>query len=413
MKNYFKTMMMASLGSVMGASVALADKCDVSASGTYGFISNSTPLFVDFGKELKSNCDVDVQWKALVENNPPTLEGLSVPKSPFAGVVLSNSQFGDYNSQGLLRPLDDLLKKYRSQYSFLTDNMLIKVDGKVYAIAFKSNLQHLIYRKDLFQKYGIEEPQTFDEVIAAAKKLRGKKDVDYAFGAAFKSGWNLATEFTNLYLSTGDEFFKSGFQPNLYRNKNASRALKTLKKLYGYSSPNSLALASGDVTSLFQSGQIGIMQIWATRASATEDPKLSKVIGKVEIGSAAKLSASDPYTASALWWDGFAIPKTTTNDPETTFKLFMELLDKETVSKSSDKAVWISPYYKAGQYSKGVTKTIANQVRVWPNEPQFSILHSALGKYLPDYLHGSRTLTQTMKRVEAEYKKVAKEKGFL
>ena len=413
MKHCFKTMMMASLGSVMSAGVALADTCDVSASGTYGFISNSTPLFVDFGKELKSNCDVDVQWKALVENRPATLEGLLAPQSPFAGIVLSNSQFGNYNSQGLLRPLDDILKKHRSKYPFLKDNMLIKVDGKVYAIAFKSNLQHLIYRQDLFQKYGIEEPQNFDDVVTAAKKLKGKSDVDYAFGAAFKSGWNLATEFTNLYLSTGDEFFKKGFKPNLYRNKNASRALKTLKKLYGYASPNSLGLASGDITALFQSGQIGIMQIWATRAAATEDPKLSQVIGKVKIVSAVKLSQNDPYTASALWWDGFAIPKTTTHDPEITFQLFMELLDQETVSQSTDQAVWISPYYKANKYSQGVTQTIANQVRVWPSEPQFNILHNALGKYLPDYLHGSRTLTQTMKKVESEYKKVAKEKGYL
>ena len=389
------------------------DSCDVKAKGSYSFISNSQPTFLEFSKELKGCKNVDIDWKVLVDNKASTYEAFLAPKSPLSGAVVSNAQFGQLQAEGLVKPITKLVEKNRSKYPFLTDDMLIKVNGEIYAIAFVTNLQHLIYRKDLFAKYNLPEPKTYTDLLKSLKVLKEKGDVDYPFGAAYKSGWNLGTEFVNLFLSTGNTFFKPGTSTANINNKDGRRALKMMKKLYKYSSPNSLALASGDVTGLFQSGEVGVMQMWASRAAVAEDVKLSKVIGKVALSSALKLSAKDPYTASSMFWDGFVIPKNTQADPDKTFEIFMELLDKETITRLNDKSVWISPYATIQKYSKGIVDTRKNKVRVFPSTPQFNLLHSQIGKNLGDYLSGSKSAGEVLKKIERDYRKVAKEKGYM
>ena len=188
-----------------------ADDCDIKGKGVYSIISNSHPAFVGFSKEVKNCKNLKVDWKVLVENKAATYEALIASKSPLAGVVVSNGQFGEYTAEGLLMPMTKIVNKYRKKYPYLTDKNLIKVDGEVYAIAFATNLQHLVYRKDLFKKHKLKEPKTYDDVLSILETLKKKEKLSHPFGAAFKSGWNLATEFTNFYLSTGKDFFRKGF----------------------------------------------------------------------------------------------------------------------------------------------------------------------------------------------------------
>ena len=62
---------------------------------------------------------------------------------------------------GTIRPLDDLVAKYGQN---LKDNQLVRVDGKIMAIAMMVNAQHMMYRNDIFADLGIAEPQTYDDV---------------------------------------------------------------------------------------------------------------------------------------------------------------------------------------------------------------------------------------------------------
>src|ERR1044071_5289728 len=43
--------------------------------------------------------------------------------------------------------------------------------GKLYALPYVGNSQLFFYRKDLFDKYNLKEPQTWDDVLAAAKVI--------------------------------------------------------------------------------------------------------------------------------------------------------------------------------------------------------------------------------------------------
>ena len=84
------------------------------------------------------------------------------------------------------------------------------IDGKIYAVAFMANAQHLWYRESIFNELGIAVPTTYEEVIAAAAKIKASGKMANPYAGAFKAGWNLSQEFVNMYLGHGGEFFKPG-----------------------------------------------------------------------------------------------------------------------------------------------------------------------------------------------------------
>jgi ABC-type glycerol-3-phosphate transport system substrate-binding protein len=92
---------------------------------------------------------------------------LSANPSEFSAKLVTNGSITPLMNEGLLRPLDDLVAKYGAN---LNDNQKITIDGKIYAVAFMANAQHLWYRESILNELGIAVPSTYEEVIAAAQK---------------------------------------------------------------------------------------------------------------------------------------------------------------------------------------------------------------------------------------------------
>ena len=99
--------------------------------------------------------------------------------------------------------------------SQLTGNQTIKIDGQTMAIAMMVNAQHLMYREDVLADLGIEVPTTYEQVLAAAEKIQEAGVVDYPIGGTFKTGWNLAEEFVNMYFGFDGQFFGDAGQPTI------------------------------------------------------------------------------------------------------------------------------------------------------------------------------------------------------
>ena len=66
----------------------------------------------------------------------------------YTSVIVANSTLVQLMNDGLVRPLNDLVEKYGGN---LKSNQLITIDGKIMAIAFMANSQHmycLLYTSD-------------------------------------------------------------------------------------------------------------------------------------------------------------------------------------------------------------------------------------------------------------------------
>ena len=61
----------------------------------------------------------------------------------------------------------------------IQDSQLITIDGKVMAVAFMANTQHLYYREDVLKDLGIAVPKTYEEVVAASEKIRASGKMQY------------------------------------------------------------------------------------------------------------------------------------------------------------------------------------------------------------------------------------------
>ncbi|MFD7460925.1 MULTISPECIES: ABC transporter substrate-binding protein [unclassified Streptomyces] len=78
----------------------------------------------------------------------------------------------DLVTQGLLRDSSAELAKPVAAYAPASVRGLVTLGGRTWAAPYDVAPQTLYYRKDLFAKYGVEVPETWDEFRAAAEKVR-------------------------------------------------------------------------------------------------------------------------------------------------------------------------------------------------------------------------------------------------
>ena len=199
-------------------------------SGSINILANEFTTYRIFMDEVKSCAGPDADFNVThsVDHNKLQVAALSANPAEFSAKLVTNGSITPLMNDGLIRPLDDLVAKYGSN---LNDNQKITIDGKIYAVAFMANAQHLWYRESILNDLGIAVPSTYEEVIAAAEKIKAAGVMENPYAGAFKSGWNLGQEFVNMYLGHGGEFFKSGSaQPNVNNEKGVA-ALNVIKKL--------------------------------------------------------------------------------------------------------------------------------------------------------------------------------------
>ena len=321
---------------------------------------------------------------------------------------VSNGTMVPLLNAGTIRPLDDLVAKYGSQ---LKPSQLITVNGQIMAIAMMVNNQHLMYREDIFNDLGIDEPTTHAEMVAAAKFMQSYNLVDYPIGGTYKAGWNLGEEFINNYLGNGGAFFGEGNAPSI-NNATGVATLNTMKSLTEYMDPEYLVADSTYVQQQFQQGKIAMATLWATRAGAMDNAEESQVVGKVKMASA-PMGTTRP--ASTNWWDGIVLATNMTDEQaDAAFRVAMEGIDTEMVQANNDDAVWLIDGYVAGPAAAGAIATANNGAAPYPSSsPGMGAMHTALGNGIAAFLTGKKDAATALADIEAAYTIAATESGLM
>ena len=165
-----------------------------------------------------------------------------------------------------------------------------------------ANAQHLWYRESILNDLGIAVPTTYEEVIAAAEKIKAAGVMDNPYAGAFKSGWNLGQEFVNMYLGHGGEFFESGSaQPNV-NNETGVAALNVLKRLTELSNPDFLTQDTNAVKEEWESGNVALMHVWNSgAASLLDDEGDQDIKADTRLANAITVGGGSK-PATTLWW---------------------------------------------------------------------------------------------------------------
>ena len=337
---------------------------------------------------------------------------LTANPAQYTAVTTTNAAIVPLLGDDLIRPLDDLIAKHGQN---LSKNQMITVDGKVMAVAFMANAQHLFVRKDVLEAAGVDVPTTYEEVIAAGKAIKDAGLMEHPFATTSKTGWNLGEEFVNMYLGFGGEFFKPGTaEPNI-NNEAGIAALNTLKSLTELSNPDYLTFDSNAVQASWEAGEIAMAHLWGSRGTGLLDNEGSteEIVSNTLLVSSPTVGGGD-IPASTLWWDGFAIASNISDeDAEASFLAMLNGISPEVVKANNDAAVWLVEGYEPSPASAGVFATAAGKTKPYPMIPFMGLMHTALGAELTEFLQGSESAEQALADTEAAYISAAKEKGFL
>jgi multiple sugar transport system substrate-binding protein len=364
------------------------------------------------GAEECASDTVKVTKNQTTEHKNLQVPALTANPAEYTVAVVANNSIVPLLNDGLIRPLDDYVAKYGQD---LQANQLIKINGKVMAIAFMANGQHLFMRKDLIEKAGAQLPKSYEDVLAVAQMLRDKKILENPLGASDKAGWDLAAEFVNMYLGYGGEFFDSGSAKLAINNDKGMATLKMMKDLTGFMGPDYLTYDSDVLSKEYQAGKMAVINQWGSIAGAAIDPKVSnKEVVENTIFAMAPTVGGGTIPAAALWWDGFSIAKNVSDeDAEASFRAMVNGIRPEIAAKNPNAATWLIKGYAPGPAAAGVIGNANTGARPYPMVPYMGLLHTALSVELADFIKGAEPADKAMADVEAAYNAAAKEAGFL
>ena len=406
---FLKKVALTSAIALMGGQAFAA--CEISAR--VNIVGNEFAAIQTVGAGAQECTGAEVKTNLTANHNEINLEGMSGNPSEYTSAIVANSSIVKLMNDDVIRPLDDLVAKHGSG---LSKGQLITIDGKIMAVAFMANAQHLMYRKDILEQAGVEVPTTYEEMLEVAKAIRDQGILENPVGGAYKAGWNLGQEFNNMFLGYGGSFFKPGTaEPNVNTEAGVN-ALNMMKALTEYMNPDFLTHDSNATNAEYRAGNVAILNMWGSRASqqTTTEGVLEEVVNGHAI--AAPLTVGGGSTpASTLWWDGWTVGKGISDaEAEATFVALThgirpEMLNEET----SPLAVWLIEGYQPTEASQGVFSAAQMGTPPYPMLPFMGLMHSALGNELADFLQGKESAEQALADVEAAYVAAAKVKGFL
>ncbi len=232
-----------------------------------------------------------------------------------------------WESAGYLEPLDDLYEE--NGWLDVYPEELIEMnskDGKIYGLPMNVHRNNVIwYNEKVFDEYGIEPPETFDEFFEIAEKLEAEGITPLALGNKTQRWATLVFEaaLLNEYsvedmaeLWTGEEDFDS---PEM------RSALETFSKMLDYTNDNHSALDWQDAAELVISGEAAmhIMGDWETGFFESKDLKPNEDYGWIQTPN-----SEDVFNVVN---DSMGMP-TELNNPEEA-QQFVEYLGSEEAQK--------------------------------------------------------------------------------
>ncbi|HEX5890355.1 MAG TPA: ABC transporter substrate-binding protein [Pyrinomonadaceae bacterium] len=335
-------------------------------------------------------------------------------------IMLDDPWFPRFADSDFLTELTPLLQK-RGQTEPDADFVEASVNvcrhpyylGPLYALPYVGNSQLFFYRKDLFEKHGLKEPATWDDVLLAAQVIQGKetganggKMYGYVMRAA--QGNAAVADFMPIFWAFGAEMFDSNGKPTV-NSPEGIAALDFMLTLGKVSPPGYASFNADEVSAHLLQGTAAMSINWPAWISAFSDPARSKVIGKIEFTTLP--GARKPGQAEIGNWL-IAIPRHSQNtdaamdfllwatsaeqmkrsalrgNPPTRKSLFQ---DAELVAKF--------PAYPAQFRSLSTS-------RPRPRTPHWNEIENAFGIFLSKANSGELSPTDAMNQANAEIEKI-------
>ncbi|MBC8263965.1 MAG: extracellular solute-binding protein [Anaerolineales bacterium] len=346
----------------------------------------------------------------------------AVGKSPFEIFHTTENSIAEYASQGWLFPLNDLIEEYREEYD-LDDIIgtyweMATYEGKIYGIPLIGNTKHLFYRPDLLEKYGLDVPETYDDVIAACEVLKQEDSIDLPFTINLHAGWAWNGEFTDFYGSfRGNNLLLNEDNTPAFNGPEGLAAVeKLLEVVDACMGEEGLTYSIDDSEIGMETGGLAMVQTWASRAANMDDPDKSEFVGGIGFAPAPRACPDCPH-AGGTWADFYSIPARWEVDPDLIFRVIMEAADLQSQMEAAELSIvtrgTVVERGAGGRYLEAALETIANGPGGMGKNPARVIATTAIGNWLPLTATGELTPQEALDAAAEEYIREATAQGYL
>jgi multiple sugar transport system substrate-binding protein len=283
--------------------------------------------------------------------------------------------------------------------------------GPLYALPYVGNSQLFFYRKDLFEKYSLKQPATWQDVLAAAKTINEKENAGqkvYGYVMRAAQGNAAVADFMPIFWAFGGEMFDASGKPSV-NSPEGIAALEFMLELGKYSPPGYASFNADEVGAHLLQGTAAMSINWPAWISSFTDPSKSKVIGKMEFTTLP--GAQKPGQAEIGNWL-IAIPRDSQNT-DAAVEFLLWATSAEQMKRSAQRGnpptrkslfrdaelVAKNPAYPAQLRS-------LESSRPRPRTPYWNEIENAFGIFLSKANSGELSPAEAMNQANAEIEKI-------
>jgi len=277
--------------------------------------------------QFKAETGIEVEMEVIsyIDMHSKLVPQLISPKGSYDAIVVDFYWAGEFTKAGWLMPLDDLVKRDNFDtgvYVPKVMDLVGRVDNTLYMLPFYNYSMAIIYRKDLIEdpkeraafksKYGIDlkVPETWDEYWKQVEFFSrdtnndGKNDM-YGTVIQGQRGDCISMQWSNFLYAQGGQYNDKDWNPTLNNAAGISALTAYREALQKFSPPGSESYCFDEGFNVMAQGKAFSLQTFNIMFAGFEDPKSSKVVGKVAI------TPNPGGGLNGAW--GWAIPKSSPN----------------------------------------------------------------------------------------------------
>ena len=200
--------------------------------------------------------------KIKITSSPDAVTALKtrLTKNDIPDLLLTGGDvtFAELKEAGVLENLTD--KSYVNDVQDAYNEMVTNLydDEDLYGVPYAANASGIIYNKDIFEKAGIEVPETWDELMAATEKF--KSDGIQPFELTFKDTWTMNAIWNSLAPSLEPTNFISDRKAEKTTfSDDYTEITEKYLKILEYAQPDFMGTTYGDGNVAFAEGKAAMM----------------------------------------------------------------------------------------------------------------------------------------------------------
>ena len=327
---------------------------------------------------MKANPQYEVEVVDQVNDSYKQKLAMSMSSNQTPDVFMQWGGSGliDYVNSNKIADLTDLMSKDNYKGKFIDAGInQSSYNGKIYAVPVENvSVAGFFYNKDVFAKYGIQEPKTISELEAACDKLKANGVAPFALANATK--WTgsmyymyLATRFGGLNAFADAAAGKASFESPAFEFA-GNKIQDWVKKGYFINGFNGMDDDSGQARQALYKGDaaMDLMGSWFSGTVLGENPDFISKLGFFPF-PALDGSKEDQSLCAGTVGDNLYSISETCKDKEGAFKLIQSLLDDQALQdrKKLGKIIPLKDFKPDDALTQEILDTVNNAkgVQLW------------------------------------------------